>query len=331
MKTPIKLRQTIDIKTIKGPVTADFKQLNRLIVDTLQSSIPLIQTVLNHILDSGGKRMRPLTVLLLANHFDQQQQTQQIELAAIIEFVHTATLLHDDVIDHSSLRRGHDTANTLWGNQASILVGDFLYSRAFQLLSTRCNAPIMKKLSLTTNMLAEGEIIQLANQGSLISETTYLDTIYRKTAALFEAACECAAITANQAPSVQQNCAQFGKHLGLIFQIQDDILDYTACNGSLGKDRGDDIKEGKATLPLIYAFETATKIQKKLLLQAIEQKNVAMDDVIDIISNGPALTQCQALIQQHAEHAMAALSTLTDTHYKKNLEHLITFSLHRRH
>ncbi len=332
MKTPAQTSQRTDINTLKESVAGDLTTLNQLIKDSLHSPIPLIQNVVSHILDSGGKRIRPLIVLLLANHFDGQSQHQQIELAAIIEFVHTATLLHDDVIDHSSMRRGHDTANSLWGNQASILVGDFLYSRAFQLLSKRCDDRIMKRLSFTTNTLAEGEILQLANQGGLISEKTYLDTIYRKTAALFEAACECAAITALQTPAIQQACALYGKLLGLIFQIQDDLLDYTATNQSLGKNHCEDIREGKATLPLIYTYQQATPAEQRLLIEALEQKNsVTETDIMNIILRYDAIARCQSLAERYAEQALSTLSTLSDTPYQKHLATLIEFSLTRRH
>ncbi|CAN7950639.1 unnamed protein product, partial [Ixodes hexagonus] len=225
-----------------------------LILSELSSRVPLVQTITHHIVQSGGKRLRPLVVLLTARACGYNKGVEHQELAAIIEFIHTATLLHDDVIDKSDLRRGEKTAHAIWGNQASVLVGDFLYSRAFQILARRSNIPVMKVLANTTNQIAEGEVWQLMNQNDPnIDETTYYEVIRRKTAQLFSAGTEIGAIIGTEEEPLRKAMTAFGLHLGLAYQIIDDLLDYSEDASELDKNVGDDLAEGKATLPLIYA------------------------------------------------------------------------------
>ena len=329
MKTPTQNPQTTDLDKIKQNLAQEWDQLNQTILANLGSDIPLIQMILQHIINSGGKRLRPLVTLLVSKALMPTITPEHIEIAAIIEFVHTATLLHDDVIDHSQQRRGRFSANAMWGNNAAVLVGDFLYSRSFQLLTQRCNNPVMSALSTTTNAIAEGEILQLANQHQLITQSQYLDVIYRKTAILFASACECAAIISNQPADIQRNCFEYGKQLGLAFQIMDDMLDYSAHTATLGKEQGNDIQEGKMTLPLIYTLETSTPEQRNRITSAIAEPTEDNQDIIDWVNQSDALNRCHQLAKSFQAEAIAALDCLIDSPFKSDLQQLAHYACNR--
>ena len=321
-----------DLTAIKSLVADDIVQLDQLIIDSLSSEVPLIKIIVKHILSSGGKRLRPLLVLLMSRALDHTASPEVIELAAIIEFVHTATLLHDDVIDKSALRRGNATANTIWGDQAPVLVGDFLYSRAFELLTKRNNARVMQTLAKTTNLIAEGEIMQLSHKQQTISETTYFDIIYRKTAALFASAAECAALIHDAPTPQQQACHAFGKHLGLAFQIMDDMLDYTSSSQTSGKNQGDDIAEGKMTLPLLYAYESASTTERQKIEAALASPSQQATAEIILLVNQPATGErVQQCLQHHGQRALSALHALPDTPFRDALAALVHFGTQRNH
>ena len=250
------------ISRFQNPVKVEFAAVNDLIVSSLHSDVDLVENIGHYIVESGGKRLRPLLVLLSAMANDYRGQ-QHVAVAAVIEFIHTATLLHDDVVDVSALRRGRQTVNSQWGNAPSVLVGDFLYSRAFQMLVEIGSLPIMAIIADASNLISEGEVQQMANAGNPeIGESTYNEVIYKKTAVLFEASARIGGILAGQC---EQQMAAFGKHLGMAFQITDDILDYRGVVGDIGKNIGADLGEGKMTLPLIYAREQADVETSKLI------------------------------------------------------------------
>ncbi len=240
---------------IRSVVEADFKAVDKFIVDQLYSNVPLVENIGHYIVDAGGKRLRPLLVLLAAKTCKIDNQ-QHVALASVIEFIHTATLLHDDVVDMSSLRRGRPTVNEQWNNPSSVLVGDFIYSRAFQILVTLGDMKIMKIIADTTNRIAEGEVLQLISKSNPNpTEQNYMQVIQNKTAILFQAAGQCGAILSNASDEEELALTRFGMHMGTAFQLIDDVLDYAGDRESLGKNIGDDLAEGKPTLPLIYALE----------------------------------------------------------------------------
>ena len=317
---------------IRMPVIDDLKATDELICTELLSNVPLIQDIARYIINSGGKRLRPLLVLLSARACGYpRKDTEHHELAAIIEFVHTATLLHDDVVDTSELRRGKKTANALWGNQPSVLVGDFLYSRAFQILANRNNIPVMKCLADTTNAIAEGEVQQLMNQYDPdISENNYYRVIYHKTAKLFESSAEIGAMLAQKNQTIQKAMADYGLNLGMAFQITDDLLDYVSDAATLGKNIGDDLAEGKVTLPLIIAMQRGTAHQKALTRNAIQQGR--LDDMPLILK---ALNETRAIEYTHeqariySDKALAALGALSDSPSRQSMEQLANFSINR--
>ncbi len=316
------------LSKIREPILADLKAVDHLIAQALFSDIPLISEVTQHILQSGGKRMRPLLVLLFAKACGYVSGTLHHELAMMIEFVHTATLLHDDVVDESTLRRGQDTANARWGNQASVLVGDFLYSRSFQILTRAKHLPIMQILANTTNAIAEGEVLQLINrQDTLLTEANYLKVIERKTAKLFEAAAEIGVMLANGSDQEQRAAKTYGLELGLAFQLIDDLLDYTANETELGKHVGDDLAEGKVTLPLIYALKKATAAERQLIETSIQTQTKAhLADILTILQNTHALTLCQEKALHHLSQAKETLLVFKDSPYRQSLYQLIEFN-----
>lgn len=328
---PVTQETTNLLQNIRSLVKNDLSIVDELIINELLSNIPLIQQITHHIMASGGKRLRPLVVLLSAKALGYQSGNEHCELAAIIEFVHTATLLHDDVVDKSNLRRGQKTANSIWGNQASVLVGDFLYSRAFQLLTRRSNIPIMHALAKTTNAIAEGEVLQLMNRNNPnVNEASYMNVIHHKTAKLFESSAEIGAILGNKNARLQKAAAQYGLHLGFAFQIVDDILDYTADATVMGKNVGDDLAEGKATLPLIYALHHASPIQAKQIYQAIEKGGLKeLKVVLQAIKETRACEYSFNKAREHAEQARLALEWLPDTPFRESMSDLITFVVNR--
>lgn len=308
-------------------VASEFAIVNRIIVDQLQSDVGLVENIGHYIVDAGGKRLRPVLVLLsaLAN---QYQGHNHLKMAAVIEFIHTATLLHDDVVDVSSLRRGRETANAQWGNAPSVLVGDFLYSRAFQMLVEIADMPIMGVMADATNLISEGEVQQMANAGnSQITEGTYRQVIYRKTARLFEAAAQVGACLAG---SGQSAMASYGKHLGMAFQIVDDVLDYQGDLDKTGKNIGSDLAEGKMTLPLIFARDNAGPEAAKLICESVSQRTSQhFDTILRYIQNCGGLTYSLATAEKEVTAAKAALSGLPNSQYKDVMYQLANFSLSR--
>ncbi len=317
---------TLTLKTIYQLIADDFTALNSLTTQQLRSQVPLIEEIGHYITAAGGKRLRPLMVLLMANALDYQGDEHQ-ELATVIEFIHTATLLHDDVIDKSELRRGQKTANALWGNTESVLVGDFLYSRAFQILAQRNNIPVMKVLANATNALSEGEVQQLLNMHDIkLSETNYLQVVTKKTAKLFEAAASIGAMTALPNPKIQRACADYGLNFGIAYQLIDDLLDYTCGSKKMGKNLGDDLAEGKPTLPLLYAFAQGTPTQQKLMQQTITTGNLQkLPEVISIMQKTGALQYTLEQAKRYAQLAQENIAILEDSLYKDALIFLADF------
>ena len=315
-------------------VKGDFAEVNQLIIDQLHSNVGLVENIGQYLVEAGGKRLRPLLVLLGANALGyplQGERKDHLSLAAIIEFIHTATLLHDDVVDLSDMRRGRLTANAKWGNAPSVLVGDFLYSRAFQILVTIGDMDIMRIISDATNTISEGEVQQLVNaKDPSVSEENYFSVIYKKTAALFEAACETAAVLSGASDAQRQALRRYGYHLGLAFQLVDDALDYEGNAEALGKNVGDDLAEGKPTLPLIYAMRQGTPEQVELIANSIRQGGVEhLDEIVDIVKTTGALQYTADMAKEQVTKALAELNSLDDTPYKQAMIELAEFSISR--
>lgn len=311
-------------------VAQDLDAVNQLIVEQLHSDVGLVENIGHYIVDAGGKRLRPILVLLIAKSLEYQGKSH-IDLATVIEFIHTATLLHDDVVDISMLRRGRPTANARFGNAPSVLVGDFLYSRAFQMLVALNDMTIMDIISGTTNVIAEGEVQQLVNVNNPdISEADYLTVIHKKTAALFEAACSAAAVLSGASAAQKQGAKRYGHHLGLAFQLIDDALDYQGDKEALGKNVGDDLAEGKATLPLIYALQHTEGDERRLIESAIKEGGIDhLHDIVAIVQRCGALDYTRQCAQQHADQAAAALACFPDTLFKTAMSELAHFSVAR--
>jgi octaprenyl-diphosphate synthase len=305
--------------------------VDALIRQSLQSDVMLVSQVSEYIVTSGGKRLRPLIVLLAARALGYRGK-QQINAAAIVEFIHTATLLHDDVVDSSDRRRGRDTANTVFGNQASVLVGDFLYSRAFQMMVDIGRMRVMQILADATNTIAAGEVMQLMNvHDPDVTEEAYRKVIYRKTARLFEAGAQIAAVLAERDPNDEAAMICYGQNLGTAFQLVDDALDYNASPEELGKNLGDDLAEGKPTLPLIYAMENCSASELKMLRHAIEQGGIdKLDDIQAVIQATGALQYTATRAQEAADIAISALSEIPDSEYKQALITVAEFAVRRR-
>ena len=318
------------IDAVHKLIRDDMQAVNDLIQDCLRSDVVLIDQMGHYIVNSGGKRLRP-AVLLLSAHALDYQGDQHLKLAAIIEFIHTATLLHDDVVDASEMRRGHESANAVWGNEASVLVGDFLYSRAFQMMVAVNNMEVMAILAETTNTIARGEVLQLLNcHDPSTTEARYRDVISYKTAKLFEAATLLGAVIAGQDPSTQQSMAQYGMHLGIAFQLVDDMLDYSATPEAIGKNIGDDLAEGKPTLPLIHALTQGTPEQAEVVRQAIKQGGREhIDAVLDAIESTGGIAYTARAAQAEANRASEALRGLPASEYKQALLALAEFSVNR--
>lgn len=308
-------------------VEKDFDIVNSLIIEYLESDVGLVENIGHYIVDAGGKRFRPLLVLLsaLANGYKGADHTK---MAVIVEFIHTATLLHDDVVDVASLRRGRQTANIQWGNAPSVLVGDFLYSRAFQLLVQVADMSIMRVMADATNVISEGEVKQMSNAGNAeLTEITYRDVIYRKTAKLFEAACRVGAILANVE---ETDMLEFGKHLGMAFQITDDLLDYQGTREVIGKNIGSDLAEGKMTLPLIYTRDNGNEKISKLIRKSVATKSAeGFELILDEIEKSGGLLYCQAQAESEVRLAKNSLKALPSTKYKDALIELADFSIQR--
>ena len=306
-------------------------EVDRVIAHRLDSGVPLVGTVSQYIISAGGKRVRPALLLLMAGALGFTGD-QRHNLAAVVEFIHTATLLHDDVVDESTLRRGRPTANESFGNPASVLVGDFLYSRAFQMMVDSGEMRVMEVLAEATNVIAEGEVLQLMNMhDASLDEAGYLRVIRSKTAKLFEASTRLAAILAKASPKVENACAEYGQALGTAFQVIDDVLDYDGDAQELGKNLGDDLREGKNTLPLIIAMQRGTDAERQLIQHAIENGEVeAMQDIVNIVRRTGALDATRQAASAEAQRAMDALHVLADTPYRAALHALAEQLLDRR-
>jgi len=321
-----------DFQAVRELVKDDFDAVNREITERLRSDVALINTLAAYIVNSGGKRLRPMVALLGSRALGYQGQSHVV-LAAIVEFIHTATLLHDDVVDASAMRRGRSTANSIWGNEASVLVGDFLYSRAFEMMVGVDSMRVMEILAGTTNKIARGEVMQLMNcHDPDTTEQRYIEVIESKTAKLFEAAAQLGAIITRQNSSTEAAMAKYGLHLGLAFQLIDDALDYQGDDKELGKNVGDDLAEGKPTLPLIHAMREGNTAQRELIRKAIIDGGLEkMDAVAEIIESTGSIAYTARRAEQEADLARAALSAIPDSPYKQALEALAHFSVHRRH
>jgi octaprenyl-diphosphate synthase len=297
----------------------------------LSSGVPLVGQVAQYIISAGGKRLRPVILLLTCGALNYQDE-RKYSLAAVVEFIHTATLLHDDVVDESTLRRGRPTANENFGNPASVLVGDFLYSRAFQMMVDAGSMRIMQVLADATNVIAEGEVLQLMNMhDASLDEAAYLRVIRSKTAKLFEASSRLAAILAQTSPELEEACAEYGQALGTAFQVIDDVLDYEGNAAEMGKNLGDDLREGKATLPLILAMQRGTPDQKALIQQAIETGSVdQLNQVIAIVRETGALDGSRQAAMAEAQRAVDAAQHLPNGPYKDALVALASQLLERR-
>ncbi len=309
----------------------DMRAVDKMIGDSLNSDVALVSQVSQYIVMSGGKRLRPLLVLLASRALGYSGE-QHIRAAAIIEFIHTATLLHDDVVDSSARRRGKDTANTVFGNQASVLVGDFLYSRAFQMMVDINDMRVMRILADATNTIAAGEVMQLMNvHDPDTTEEAYQQVIYRKTARLFEAGAQIAALLANRDAQDEPAMVCYGQNLGTAFQLVDDALDFNASADELGKNLGDDLAEGKATLPLIYAMQKGSAADNQMIRNAILEGGLEhLAEIQSVIEKTGALQYTAARAQDAADMAIEALSGVPDSDYKQALIAIADFSVQRR-
>ena len=320
----------MDIQSIYALIRQDIDEVNAMIQKRLHSEVVLINQLGHYIINSGGKRMRPAIALLSARACGYQGDAH-INLATIIEFIHTATLLHDDVVDHSKMRRGQETANSVWGNEASVLVGDFLYTRAFEMMVELDSMQLMQILSHTTNIIAEGEVLQLLNvHDADTTEQRYLQVIHHKTAKLFEAAGQLGAVLSKTDIETEKALGQYAMHLGSAFQLVDDLLDYSAQSDTLGKNIGDDLAEGKPTLPLIYAMRHGDKNQSALIRKAIENgERNRIDDIIAIIQSTGAIDYTAQTARKEADAAKSTLQRLADSEYKTALLSLADFAVSR--
>jgi octaprenyl-diphosphate synthase len=321
----------MDLKNIQQLAHDDMSLVNDLIYSQLQSDVALINQLGIYIVNGGGKRMRPMLTVLAAKALGYDRN-EHISIAAIIEFIHTATLLHDDVVDESNMRRGRETANALFGNSASVLVGDFLYTRSFQMMTKLNNMRIMDILSDATNIVAEGEVLQLMNCNDPdTTEESYLEVIYCKTAKLFEAATRLAAVVSEQSEEIELAMLNYGKHLGTAFQLVDDIMDYTADAKEMGKNVGDDLSEGKPTLPLLYAMQQGSEVQKQLIKDAIEHGN-GMDNLEAILAamkETGSIEYTQKKAEEEADKAIASLNLIPDSQHKQALIELAHVAANR--
>jgi len=311
-------------------VADDMARVDALIRERLASEVALVNRLGAYIIGNGGKRLRPQLVLLSAGACGVAD-TRPITVAAIIEFIHTATLLHDDVVDASELRRGQETANTVWGNEAAVLVGDFLYSRAFEMMVEIGSMTVMDIMASTTNRIAEGEVMQLLNVHEPgVSEAHYVEVIEAKTARLFRAATELGAVLADAPDTIRRALADYGMHLGTAFQIVDDVLDYRSDSGTLGKNVGDDLAEGKTTLPLIYAMRDGTPAQRETVATAISTGGLdALSEVLETIAATDALARSMVRARHSAEAAIAALAAVPPSPHRDALERIAADSVER--
>ncbi|MCP4406319.1 MAG: octaprenyl diphosphate synthase [Gammaproteobacteria bacterium] len=322
----------MNLTEIQALIADDMERVNELIRKRLYSEVVLINQLGHYIINGGGKRLRPLLVLLAARACGYQGR-EHIALAAIVEFIHTATLLHDDVVDASELRRGQETANAVWGNEASVLVGDFLYSRAFEMMVEIKSIRVMDILSHATNTIAEGEVLQLLNcHDSSTTETRYMEVIRSKTAKLFQAASQLGAVLGEKDSQLETSLAAYGMHLGTAFQLIDDVLDYRSSPAEMGKNVGDDLSEGKPTLPLIYAMHNGDDEQAEIIKQTIESGGLEqLDAVLAAIESTGAIDYTEGLARKETDYAISQLASLPGSQYKQALLALVHFSVSRAH
>ena len=321
----------INADAIYALVANDMQAVNRLIEKRLHSEVVLINQLSHYIINSGGKRLRPVLTLLSAGAFGYQSGNHHHQLAAIVEFIHTATLLHDDVVDESAKRRGKDTANAIWGNSAAVLVGDFLYSRAFQMMVEIQSMRVMEILADATNTIAEGEVLQLLNCNDPdTTEQRYMDVIHFKTAKLFEAAAQLGAVICNSSTDLETDMAKYGMHLGTAFQLIDDVLDYSSNSETIGKNIGDDLAEGKPTLPLIRAMSVGDAAHADTIRRAIingGRENI--QEVMKAIESTDAIAYTAHRARQEADLALSMLRNIPESEYKDALITLAEFSVNR--
>ncbi|MBS3953876.1 MAG: octaprenyl diphosphate synthase [Methylomicrobium sp.] len=322
----------IDFNSIKRLTADEAKAVDTLIINELSSDVILINQMGHYIVGNGGKRLRPMLLLLAAKALGEVSQNHLI-LAAVIEFIHTATLLHDDVVDESDLRRGQESANAVWGNAASVLVGDYLYSSAFEMMVRTNSIRVMEILSKTTTAIAEGEVLQLLNcNNPETTEEKYLEVIARKTAILFSAATRLSAVLSGSDQTTEDNLALYGQHLGIAFQLIDDALDYKATKEELGKNLGDDLAEGKPTLPLIYAIQHGNPQDAQVIINAVKNGDRnAFNEVYAVVLATKAIAYTEQRAEQEAQKAIDALHVLPESTFKEALISLAKFSVQRNY
>ncbi len=318
-----------DLKAVLAPIAADMQAVDAVIRERLTSDIALVNSVAEYIVGAGGKRLRPAVLLLLARALGYKG-TLHVQLAAVVEFIHTATLLHDDVVDESDLRRGRATANARFGNAASVLVGDFLYSRSFQMMVDAGSMRVMRILADATNRIAEGEVLQLLNvHDPSVNEERYFGVVERKTATLFEAGARIAAVLANVDSATEERCARYGASLGRAFQIVDDMLDYAGQTEDIGKRLGDDLREGKVTLPLIHALRSATADQRELVVTAVREGQGDFEAIARIVTANGSIAYSGELAQREVAAAEQNLRELPPSEYRDSLLDLLAFAVGR--
>ena len=316
---------------IQALMKSDLEMMDNILINRLNSNVELINQMSHYIINSGGKRIRPLLLLLCARATSYSGKDHHA-MAVVIELIHTATLLHDDVVDESTTRRGHNTTNELWGNAPSVLVGDFLYSRAFEIMVEPNSMEIMRVLSKATNQISEGEVLQLLNiRNAKVSRSEYFEVIEQKTACLFKAACQIAGILSESSKELITALGSFGMHLGNAFQIIDDTLDYESDSSIIGKEIGDDLSEGKVTLPMIYALEQTTGKENKILTNAITEADASnIDNIVDILINIKAFEFSRNVAKDESIKALNSLKVIPESNYRSALKLLCELSLERQ-
>jgi len=319
----------LNLPELIAPIAEDMKEVDAVIRARLDSEVVLIRTIGDYIVGAGGKRMRPALVLMIARALGYEGRNHHV-LAAVVEFIHTATLLHDDVVDESDLRRGRQTANAVFGNAASVLVGDYLYSRSFEMMVDVDSMRVMKILSEATTVIAEGEVLQLLNvHDPDVSQERYLQVVRYKTAKLFEAAARVGAVIADATPEQEEAAAAYGRHIGTAFQLVDDVLDYSGAADALGKNVGDDLREGKPTLPLIRVMEVGTPEQRAMIRTAIETGDADFEAVAAAIRETDALEHAREAARQEAQLAREALADYPISVYQESLLEFCAFAVNR--